>query len=140
MGYQQVNNMTWEDILKEKKRIDMMGYNHADVFLEMRKEIFKSIDENVSEAIRLLWLYEKNYGFKGADKASQNLARDFTDEIKNSVETLINDAMKETNEFLKEEFELYSSDVEGEARQEAEAERRMGEERERSADYASREY
>tara|TARA_Y100000816_G_C26101344_1_gene583794 strand:+ start:2402 stop:2809 length:408 start_codon:yes stop_codon:yes gene_type:complete len=135
-----VNNMTWEDILKQKKRLDMMGYNHADVFLKMRTEIFESVDKGVQEAIRLLYLYEKRDGFKQADRASQNLAREFTDEIKNSVEKWINDAMEGTNSFLEADFGLYSSDVEGEARQEAEAERRMGEERERSAEYSSKDY
>ena len=130
--------MTWKDIMKQKKRLDMMGYNHVDVFLKMRTEIFESVDKGVQEAIRLLYLYEKERGFKQADRASQNLAREFTDEIKNSVEELIDDAMEGTNSFLEADFELYSSDVEGEARQEAEAEKRIGEARERSADFASR--
>ena len=131
--------MTWKDtIRKEKKRLDMMGYNHSDSLLKLRDEIFESVNKNISEAMR--HFHSGIEGFKGADKATRILAIDLHDGIRNSVEEMIGDAEKAINELLEKEFELYSSDVEGEARQEAEAERRMGEARERSAEYSSRDY
>ena len=130
--------MKWEDILKEKKRLDMMGYNHSDALLKLRDEIFESVNKNLSEAMR--YIHTGLEGFKGAGKVNEILAIDLYEGIKNSVEEMIDDAEKAINELLEEEFELYSSDVEGEAREEAEAERRIAERRERSADYASRDY
>ena len=129
--------MTWQNILKEKRRLDMMGINHSDFLLKLRNDIFNSVNENISDTVQ--YFQQGIEGFKGAQKATL-LAVKLHDGIRDSVEKMIEDADKAINEILKEEFELYSSDVEGEARQEAEAERRIGEKRERSADYASRDY
>lgn len=127
--------MTWHDILKEKRRLDMMGYNHSDSLLKLRKEIFESANENLSEAVR--YFQQGIEGFKGAQKATL-IAVELHDEIKDSVQKMIDDADKAIHEILKEEFDLYSSDAEGEGREEAEAERRIAQRRERSADFASR--
>ena len=127
--------MTWHDILKEKKRLDMMGSNHSDDLLKLRREIFESVNKNISEVVRY---FQKGIEeFDGRQKATL-LAVELHDEIRDSVQKMIEDFDKDINEILEEEFELYSSDVEGEAREEAEAERRIAERRERSADFASR--
>ena len=127
--------MAWHDILKEKKRLDMMGYNHSDDLLKLRREIFESVNKNISEVVRYFQLGIKE--FDGRRKATL-LAVELHDEIRDSVQKMIEDFDKDINKILEEEFELYSSDVEGEAREEAEAERRIAERRERSADFASR--
>ena len=78
--------MTWHDILKEKKRLDMMGSNHSDDLLKLRREIFESVNKNISEVVRY---FQKGIEeFDGRQKATL-LAVELHDEIRDSVQKKI---------------------------------------------------
>lgn len=115
--------MTWENILKEKKKYNMDGIDHYQVLLDLREDIRKSIEEAHSKMSDIADDMIKEYGMKSLEKYLLHLDKSLKTELMRTIVGELEDIGTKANKILNETFETYSPSTEGEIEDENRKER-----------------
>tara|TARA_R110001592_G_scaffold72383_3_gene220952 strand:- start:459 stop:851 length:393 start_codon:yes stop_codon:yes gene_type:complete len=124
--------MTWEKILKQKKKYNMDGIDHYQVLLDLREDIERRISKAHTEMLDITQNLSKEYGLDNLKKYIYHLDKSLKTELMGKIVGELDDIGTKANQILNESFETYSPSTEGEIEDENRKERGA------MADYESR--
>lgn len=125
--------MTWEDIVKQKKRYNFDREDHFVVFSRLSSKIQKAIKEEHKYMLNVLDDIKQDMGAKDLNEYVMFLDRFMkpeSGELFSQIKSMINNADNKANNILRKNFEGYSPSTEGEIEEESRIDRRAGSRRE----------